>query len=554
MIHRHTVLHATPSQNSRALSRRRVLSGTGAALAALGPLAAGLQPAAVSAEAATPVAAAESDPLGMATPARVALAIEQLPGLAASILAASGAPGMGVAVVHNDELVFSGGFGVREVGTDTPVDAETVFLLASVSKPVSATVVAAVVGDGDITWQTRMADLAPGFALHDAWPTENVTLADLFAHRSGLKDHGGDVLEDLGFGRDEIIHRLRFLEPQYSFRAGYAYTNFGLTAAADVVARSLGTTWEDLSEERLYQPLGMTHTSSRLADFLAEPNHAVPHMQVAGQTVVAPAQRNPDPQSPAGGASSSARDLAQWVRLQLGQGNYGGQQLIPTAALDPTHRPQAISSIPPDLANQRTGFYGLGLNISFTDFGAVQWGHSGGFALGAGTAVYMLPGSGFGVLALANGQPDGAADALCLSLLDIATRGEVSREWFPVLSAYLANSNQEGDYNPGTDWSTPPAAPAPALPDDAYTGNYHDDFYGDIEVTTGADGLTLRIGPAPLEFALQHYDRDTFFWQPPGENAYGPSGLSFFVGPDGAAIAFQDDYLGKHGPGVIDRA
>ena len=97
-----------------------------------------------------------------------------------------------------------------------------------------------------------MADLNTGFALHEAWPTQEVSLADLFSHRSGLRDHGGDVLEDLGFDQATILHRLRYLEPEYSFREGYAYTNFGLTAAAVAAAKAAGATWEDLSDERLY--------------------------------------------------------------------------------------------------------------------------------------------------------------------------------------------------------------------------------------------------------------------------------------------------------------
>jgi CubicO group peptidase (beta-lactamase class C family) len=461
---------------------------------------------------------------------------------------------MAVAVIYDDALSYTGGFGVREIGKDAAIDAETVFQLASVSKSLAATVVSAVVGDGTISWESRMADIAPGFALHDAWPTQNVSLADLFAHRSSLPDHGGDVLEDLGFDRDEVLHRLRYLEPEYSFREGYAYTNFGLTAAAVAVAESVGKSWENLSAERLYQPLGMTHSSSRFADYLAEPNRAIPHVKDGDEWVVTPMQRDPDAQSPAGGVSSTARDLAQWVRLQLGQGSYEGRQLIPTAALDPMHRPQAVNNVPPDLARQRTSFYGLGLNVSYTDFGAVQWSHSGAFALGAGTAFYLLPGSGFGVLALTNGFPVGAPEALCLSVLDLATTGDISRDWLTAIAPLLAASLDEGRYGTGTDWDTPPADGAPALADAAYLGVYGNDFYGDVEIAQGADGLILRIGPKPLEFPLTHYDHDTFSWQPEGENAAGRSGLSFLIGPDDIAIAFRDEYLEKNGPGLLMRS
>lgn len=527
---------------------RRTLTRAGA-LAALAPVAAGLQPGrALAQDEAAP------DAPGEVTQARVDAALAQLPDLAATILAQSGVPGMAVAVVYGDTVVYSGGFGVRDVETGEAVNADTIFLLASVSKPLAATVVSAVVGDGEISWDTKMADLDPGFALHEAWPTRQVTLADLFAHRSGLKDHGGDVLEDLGFSRAEIIHRLRYLEPQYSFRDGYAYTNFGLTAAADAVARSLGTTWEELSAERLYAPLGMSKTSSLLADYAAQPNRAIPHVLDGEAWVVAPMLRDPDPQSPAGGASSTVLDVAQWLRLQLGQGMYDGQEVIPAAALAPMHRPQVVSRIPGDPARDHAGFYGLGLNVSFTEYGAIQWGHSGAFALGAGTAVFMLPGAGFGIVALSNGPGPGAPEALCLSVLDLVTTGEISRDWQAVIHSVVEAGAEEAAYSTGTDWAVAPGDATPALPDAAYAGRYHDDFYGDIEIAAGSDGLVMRIGPAPLEFPLTHYARDTFSWQPIGENALGPSGLTFVIGADDTASGFHDEYLARHGPGMISRA
>jgi CubicO group peptidase (beta-lactamase class C family) len=537
------------------LTRQRALTRAGAGLAALGLGAASGRPSPLLAQEASPPAdePAPVDAPGIITPRRAALAIERLPELAETILRQSGVPGMAVAVVHDDALTFSGGFGVRELGKEESVDADTVFQLASVSKSLAATVVSSVVGDGTVAWQSRMADIAPGFALHDAWPTQNVTLADLFSHRSGLLDHAGDLLEDLGFERDEILHRLRYLEPEYSFRAGYEYTNFGLTAAAVAVAQVVGTTWEDLSAERLYAPLGMTHTSSRFADYMAEPNRAVPHVKDGDTWVVTPMQREPDAQSPAGGVSSNARELAQWMRLQLGQGSFEGQQLIPSAALAPMHLPQAMSNVPEDPATQRAGFYGLGINVSYTDFGAVQWGHSGAFASGAATAFFLLPGSGFGVLALTNGSPVGAPEALCVSLLDLDTTGEVSRDWLayagPRFSAMAAPA-----YGTETDWDTPAADATPAAPDAVYVGAYRNDYYGDAEIAQATDGLVLRIGPKPLEFPLTHYDRDTFSWQPAGENATGRSGLSFLIGADGTAFAFRDDYLAKDRAGVLLRS
>lgn len=533
------------------LARRRTIIRLGAGLAAA---VTGALPGRALGQQASPPASpsAAEEPLGDITPARVALVVERLPALAQEILDRTGVPGMSVAVVHADAVVSAGGFGVRQLGKADLVDAETVFQLASVSKCVASTVVSAVVGDGTVAWESRMADVAPGFALGDAWPTENVTLADLFAHRSGLPDHAGDELEDLGFGRDEVLRRLRFLEPEYSFRAGYAYTNFGLTAAAVAAAGAAGMTWEDLSREKLYAPLGMTRTSSRFADYMARANRAVPHVKNGDEWVVTPQQRDPDAQSPAGGVSSTANDLAKWVRLVLGQGLYDGGRLIPAAALAPTHIPQSVSRVPADPATQRAGFYGLGWNVSYTDSGAPQWSHSGAFSLGAGTAVYLLPAAGFGIIVLTNGHPVGAPEALCLAALDLAQRGEVTRDWLPIVAPAIVAATAP-EYGTGTTWAEPPADATPPLPVAAYAGTYRNEFYGDVTVAAAGDGLTLRIGPKPLEFPLAHYDRDTFSWQPAGENAGGRSGLSFDVGLDRVAAGFRDEYLASGGPGSLTR-
>jgi CubicO group peptidase (beta-lactamase class C family) len=542
--------------SSQPLTRRRALAHTGAALAALSGVVMSTRPSVALAQEASPPAdePPAADVTGGVTAERARLAVERLPALAETILQQSGVPGMAVAVVFDDALTYSGGFGVRELGKERAIDADTVFQLASVSKSLAATVVSSVVGDGVVAWQSRMADLAPGFALHDAWPTQNVSLADLFAHRSGLLDHAGDLLEDLGFDREEVLHRLRYLEPAYSFREGYEYTNFGLTAAAVAVAQVVGMSWEELSAERLYDPLGMTHTSSRFADYMAEPNRAIPHVKDGDSWVVTPKQRDPDAQSPAGGVSSTARELAQWMRLQLGQGNFEGQQLIPAAALAPMHLPQAVSNVPPDPATQRAGFYGLGSNVSYTDFGAVQWSHSGAFGSGAATAYYLLPGSDFGVLVLTNGAPVGAPEALCLSVLDLATTGSITRDWLAFVGPRMAAAMDEDTYGTEADWNTPPADATPSAPNAAYLGTYRNDYYGDAEIAQAADGLALRIGPKPLEFPLTHFDRDTFSWQPAGENAVGRSGLTFLIGADGTAVAFRDDYLAMDDAGVLLRS
>jgi CubicO group peptidase (beta-lactamase class C family) len=269
-------------------------------------------------------------------------------------------------------------------------------------------------------------------ALSDPWITANVTIADLYAHRSGLPDHAGDTHEDLGGTREEIIHALHHVEPEYPFRAGYAYTNFGLTAAAVAAAHHAGTTFEDLADTMLFGPLGMTSSSFSHGDFAGRDNRADLHVPQDGTWVHA-FERQPDAQSPAGGASSSVRDMAQWMRLQLGHGTVDGMQVIDPDALGETHVPHAISSPAAPPFDRAPGFYGLGWNVGYDASGTVTLGHSGAFALGGSTAVYLRPGSDLGIIVLTNGFPLGVPEAIALTFLDLATIGAPQVNYLDVI-------------------------------------------------------------------------------------------------------------------------
>lgn len=481
------------------------------------------------------------------TPEQVKSALPALEQYADQVLKGTGVPGCVVAVVFRDEVIYLKGFGVREIGKPDPVDGNTVFPLASVSKPIATTVVAALVGEGKIGWDDRVIDHDPGFRLLDPWVTRNLALRDLLCHRSGLPDHAGDLLEDMGYDRAEVLRRLRYLPAAYPFRAGYEYTNFGFSEAGFAAARTAGTNWEDLCAEKLYRPLGMTSTSSRHANFVAAKNRVRLHVRVDGK-YVAKYDREPDAQSPAGGVSSSGSDLAKWVRLQLAAGKFAGKPIIPGAALNETHRPQVIRQPPKNPATDRAGFYALGWNVSYDDQARVHLNHSGAFDLGASTCVTLLPGEQLGILALTNAAPIGVPEAICLSFVDLVLAGKIERDWLKI----IGNAFKEMEGKP-KDYSKPPAQPTPPLPASAYTGVYTNDFCGPIEVIAREGTLHLVLGPKKLTVPLRHWDRDVYFYQPIGEMAGGPSAVTFQVGPERRALSVLIDALNPYGQGTLQR-
>ena len=496
--------------------------------------------------AAAPAAQAKA-PAERVTAQALAAALTRLDGLATSMQRRTSVSGMAIAVVHNDQLVFLRGYGVRTAGEAGAVDPDTVFQLASLSKPMASAVVAALVGDGVVGWDDPVLRTLPEARIGPAGTAPDVTLRDLLSHRSGLPDHAGDDLEDVGFDRNAVLARLRFLPTGNRFRAAYAYTNFGFTAAAEAAARASGNAWEVVSRERLYKPLGMTRTSSSHAAWIAEPNRARLHVP-SPQGWVARFDRDADAQSPAGGVSASARDMGRWLRLQLNGGRFDGKPVIKAAALAETHRPQMISIPPADPATDAASLYGLGWNVGKHGAGLVQLSHSGAFSLGAATAVYLLPAEQLGIVVLTNGQPMGLPEAVALSFLDLAVAGEVSRDYLPLLQGVFKGMFEQ-DY-PAV---VAPAVAAPPLPLERYVGRYTNDYFGPLDIIRRAGALELLIGPTPQRFALTPVSGNTFSYQPRGENAFGPAAVTFEAGASGALTTVRVGNLDRNGLGLFTR-
>ncbi|MBA4192318.1 MAG: serine hydrolase [Planctomycetaceae bacterium] len=462
----------------------------------------------------------------------------------------TGVPGVAIAVVHADKIVYLKGFGVRELGTPDAIDADTVFQLASLSKPLAATVIGGVVGDGTVKWDSKASDLDPTFRLAGDFVSSEVTLRDLLCHRTGLPEHAGDLLEDLGYSRSEVLHRLRFQRPAGLFRSSYAYTNFGFTEAGVATAKAAGKSWEDLAADRLFKPLRMDHTSYRHADYVAAANRARLHARIDGKWA-AKFSRQPDAQAPAGGASSTVRDLAGWMRLLLADGKFNGKQVIAADALAETHKPQVVS-VPAKKPTDRTSFYGLGWNVGQDPAGRLTLSHSGAFDLGAATCVVLVPSERLGIVVLTNSAPIGVPEAVAFSFLDLVHAGKLERDWFATVTPSfeeLAKPN----YGTRVNYKKEPVGKSPPLPAGSYAGTYHNDFVGDAVVAEEDGKLVLKLGPKLRAFSLTHFDRDTFTYQPEGEMSAGLSAVTFRVGPDRVADTITIENLNVHGSGTLTR-
>ena len=467
----------------------------------------------------------------------VQAALRKLDELGPDWLKRTGVPGMAVAVVFCGQTIYAKGFGVRRVDRPALVDADTVFQLASVSKSVSSTVMTTQMPGGgfaggrpSVDWNTPIAQLMPDFKLAYADPAMNakLTLGDLYAHRSGLPDHAGDQLEDIGYGRAEILQRLR--DVAMGRFGDYEYTNFGLTAAAQAMADARGVDWATLCQQSIYGPLGMSSTSSRYADYTARANRAWNHVQkdvtydtygaLPGVYVVADPERDADAQAPAGGVSSSVNDMARWLTLMLAGGKWQGQQLLGPDAL------KAATTAQPG------GKYGYGFNVGPDPMGHFMLSHSGAFLTGAATSFSIWPEDDLAIVVLTNAQPRGLPEALGAAFDEAALGGGSSTtDWLLNLQNLDAF---HGLYTPlgRLAGQVPPAdAAPPRMPISNYLGTYTNAYYGPAQIAFAPDGKTLELimGPAAVHYPLYHWNGDLFAFNVHDEDAPAGtiSGLEF---------------------------
>ena len=469
-------------------------------------------------------------------------AVARLDGLAEDLMKKSGIPGMAVAVVHGGKAIYAKGFGVKDVKTGEKIDPDTVFQLASVSKPLASTVVAHQVGVNAIGWDTPVVSKLPWFALSDPAVTQMVSVGDLFSHRSGLPDHAGDMLEDLGYDRRYVLEHLRQL-PLDPFRISYGYNNFGLTAAAEAVAAGAGRSWEDLSDDVLFKPLGMSSTSYRFADYEARPDRAIGHIHVDGKYEPL-YKRDPDPEAPAGGASASVNDMTHWLAMVLADGTYDRKQLVDSKALLPALTPQIVSS-PASEPAMRTGFYGYGFNVGTTSSARMELSHSGAFELGSGTNFVILPAADVAIVALTNATPGGYPETLTAEFADLVQFGEIREDWYKLYTdAFKPMGAPQGSLV----GHQPPANPAAAAPLSTYVGTYNNEYWGPARISEKDGTLQLALG-TKLDVPLTHWDGNVFTYSWVAENS--PPGTVSKATFDGNKLTLE--YYDEIGRGTFFR-
>lgn len=505
--------------SERRIDRRRALAG-GAGLATA--LVAGWRSA--TAQPATPAA----------TPAGSLVdTVAAIDRFAEEARAAYGVPGAAIALVVDGQTVLARGYGVRTEGQPEPVDADTVFQLASVTKSLTAAALGTVVDAGQLGWDDPVVDIVPDFALANPYPTRWATTRDLLAHRSGLPAFTGDIISQLGYDRAEVMRRVRFFTSPYSFREVDGYSNIGYFCAGQVLAEKTGMTWEEAVTQRIFEPVGMTRSAPNSHGLPADGNLSANHALVDGAVAVVP----PDVDfvtCAAGAALSTANDLGRYMEMLLGGGSSGGQQVLTPGTLAEMFSPSMVAApsfteLPP--IDDQSGFaYGLGWGL-YHDRG-YQVIEKGGALAGVRTIIELVPDLKLGVAVLAN---------LNVTVLPEAIRAFVLEQFIGQTDPDVQETiRQAGAGIQGMFQAPAPPADAgpPSRPLAAYAGTYANDLYGEVTVVLDGETLRMEAGPAGYPLTMTPFAFDTFLLAQDNA-ATVPIPATFTIGPDGTASAMD---------------
>jgi CubicO group peptidase (beta-lactamase class C family) len=459
-------------------------------------------------------------------------------------------PGLAVGIVKDGELVFAKGYGWRNLEANLPVTPNTIFAIGSNSKVFTATALGILVDEGKLGWERPIVEYLPEFRLHDPVATQHATVLDLLTHRIGLPGH-----ELVWYGsphsRRQLVERLRYLEPNKSFRARFEYSNLSYLTAGYLVEVLSGQSWEGFVRERIFEPLGMTSSNVSVNESQRAEDFSLPYDQKDGAPVPLPF-RNIDTVGPAGSINSTVVDMARWLLLHLNRGKVGDRQIISETQLGVIQAPHIVPPTPPELgirpqyAEVPVSAYGLGLGVAaYRGYKLLQ--HGGGID-GFISQSSFLPSEGLGVVVLSNqGKDNVAPPALIYHLYD-RLLGLEPRPWSERMreeTAKMREALRSGQESVARVENTSPSHDL-----DAYTGQYEHPGYGMLTITRDGEGLRLAMNAVDEPLAHRHYD--VFDFEVP---LYGIRfAATFLIGADGGIGSVSIPFQPGSSPIVFDRA
>jgi len=412
-------------------------------------------------------------------------------------------PGVAVAIVKDGEIVYANGFGIRELGGNDPVTPETLMMIGSTTKSMTTMMMATLVDDGLMDWDTLVIDILPTFAVADPDITQRITVRNLVCACTGVPRRDAELLFNANdLSAKDIIESLADFEFFTDFGEAFQYSNqmvatggYVATLAAGGEYGNLYDSYLALMQERIFGPIGMTSSTFSLEEAQASPNHATPHsMTLAGEYVTIPLSREAlvTPVAPAGSLWSNVLDMGRYLITELNEGVApDGTPVVSAENLAITWEPQ--------VAITADASYGLGWIVD--EYKGLLMLQHGGNTLGFTSDLAFLPEIDMGISVLTNQYGSILNQAVRFRLLELLYQQEA--EFDELIQFYIDRTEEAlAELNAQIADSVDPEAVAP------YVGVYANDALGEIIITLDDDDvLTLDAGEFLMEL-LPKVDED----------------------------------------------
>lgn len=443
---------------------------------------------------------------------------------AADWMIEAGIPGMSIAVVKNDAVIYARGFGHLSVDPNSPkVDANTIFEIGSCTKAFGATQLAILADQKQLAWTDQVHRHLPSFKMHDPWVNKNFQVEDLLCHRSGLPWYSLFGMMFLDYPMGAQVRGIRFEPPATSFRTSFAYQNIMYVAVSRLIEAKTGQSWGQNLSEKIFAPLGMSRSVTTTAELETLGNVAYGHLLLPDGSLspVAPNWANSfvvDKSFAAGAIRSSALDMAQWIRLNLALGRWGDQQIVTESNMRYLQAPKVLQA--PYANGPASPYWGA---VSY----ASGWQYFGlspqplithdGTEIGFKSSVLLVPGANLGVVILANiganftgnssfNYRPGVVQKLAFRFYD---------HYFGRQSSQVGLDQAMSESQAPPQWeaepNTPPAAEqALARPLGDYCGVYSHPAFGEFRVHQSGGGLEIVMGPHKIRAKMVPTGLDAF--------------------------------------------
>jgi CubicO group peptidase (beta-lactamase class C family) len=417
-------------------------------------------------------------------------------------------PGIALAIVKDNQIIFTKGYGVREAGTNKKVDSKTIFSCASTTKAMTAVCMGILMDQGKIQWNDPVIKYLPDFLLNDPYVTRELTIQDLFLHNSGVGNT--DYLwGDNNLTQAEILSKMKWVKPSYSFRSSFVYQNIFYLVAGKLIEKVSGKPWELFVKENIFEKLGMNRTLA-LYKNLQDENRSVPH-DLINDSVEVIEKNSADAIAPAGSVMSCADDMAMWIQCMIDSSKYKGGRLVNPETWAYLLTPKTLvpeDEFYPTQQITKPNFTTYAMGWFQQDYKGYKLNfHTG--SLAGETAIHaQLPGKKFGIYVFGNLDHAELRHALVFKAIDLFELGG-TMDWSLAFKKMYDSIKTEHKRTEAA--NTPKQIPNthPSLALSNYTGNYEDNLYGNIEIKIEDNQLQVLVNQV-LSGKLSHFNYDTF--------------------------------------------